>query len=118
MPYRYDFASLALTKFAWLMLTNSARNCRLTPSVTATRLNNDASTLLASGPRSAPRDTLPKGPVRGSKKAFGSRESGMRSTHCSKFLPLEAATTAASKKQLQRELDLPRGPVCLSNHGR
>src|SRR5439155_5735988 len=61
-------------KFAWFkMLKNSARNCKLTASFRATRLNNEVSRLYAPGPHSAPRDTLPKVPASGSKKALGSK---------------------------------------------
>src|SRR5213594_4580032 len=63
-----------VSKVAWLKtLKNSARNCRFKPSLRVTRLNNDVSTLYALGPRSAPRDTLPKVPVSGSEKALGSK---------------------------------------------
>src|SRR5262245_24040944 len=63
-----------VSKFAWFkMLKNSALNCKLRASLTATRLNNEVSTFHALGPRNAPRDTLPNVPVGGSKKAFGSK---------------------------------------------
>src|SRR2546428_14059587 len=63
-----------VSKFAWFKtLKNSARNCRFKPSLRVTRLNKDVSTLNNAGPRSAPRDKLPKVPVGGSKKALGSK---------------------------------------------
>src|SRR5262245_37983661 len=63
-----------VSKFTWLkMLKNSARNCKATSSVTATLLNSEVSAFHDLGPRYMPRDTLPKVPVGGSKKALGSK---------------------------------------------
>src|SRR2546426_7007447 len=73
-PAPEKMIGFGVSKLAWFrMLKNSARNCKVTASVRATRLNNDVSTLYAFGPRNAPRDTLPNVPVSGREKALGSK---------------------------------------------
>src|SRR5438093_10577514 len=73
-PVSEKTIGFGVSKLAWFkMLKNSARNCKFNPSRRATRLNNEVSTLNAPGPRSEPRDTLPKVPANGSRNALGSK---------------------------------------------
>src|SRR5215468_8520446 len=55
------------------MLKASALNCRFNLSLRGIRLNNDMSRFQNPGPVNLPRDTLPKVPVGGNRKALGSK---------------------------------------------
>src|SRR5262245_39172760 len=68
------FPAIGLLKFAWFrMLKASALNCKFNLSFRGIRLNNDMSRFQNPGPVNLPRDTLPKVPVAGNRKALGSK---------------------------------------------
>src|SRR5689334_3477472 len=73
---------LGYAKLAWFrMLKSSARNWSVYRSVIWNRLKNEVSTSTRPGPRSDPRETLPKVPATGIRNALGlNHRSGLPKT--------------------------------------